>query len=119
MGDADGTGITFRLFGLPFLVIGFYITFGQLFHRAWEWPRVTYLVTSKRLMIVSGLFAPRIASLYLDNLNALVLRYSLLDRIGNTGSIVMDSIQFMAVDDAAGVLHLIQQAREQAKKQGS
>jgi hypothetical protein len=125
----EGIGIVFRLFGLPFLIIGFYITFGQLLHRAWEWPKVEYLLTNKRLVILSGLFSLRQVSKFLDAISSVDMKTGLLDRGHGTGTIVIDAgtyaygwsgqwagFRFLAISDPEEVLRLIQQAREQARK---
>jgi len=45
-----------------------------------EWPKVEYLVTDKRLVILSGLFSLRQVSKFLDAMSSVDLKPSLLDR---------------------------------------
>ncbi len=132
-----GGGYVFRLFGLPFLVIGLYITFGQLVHRAWEWPRVNYVLTNRRMLVTSGLFSRRQSSLYLDTISSVDLQESFLDRRRGTSSLAVASPNvtysssgpgrrgyayprvsgFLAARDGGEVLRLTQQARAEAREE--
>jgi hypothetical protein len=112
---APVTGVISRLFGLPFLVAGFWIAFGQLIHKALEWPKLEYVVTSKRVAILSGSSSPHHVSLFLDSIRAIGLRTTPLDRWRGTGSIAVDSHTPMslAIADAQDVVRLVERAREQ------
>ncbi len=46
----------FRLWGIPFVVIGLYLVFGRFFVAAREVNNTWYAVTSKRILIQSGTF---------------------------------------------------------------
>lgn len=65
--------IFFRLWGLPFLVAGFYIVAGRWFLDAYLWRCTRYVITSKRILILrNGLLSKRI-SLEIGNLPTLEL----------------------------------------------
>lgn len=133
----DGPGLLFRLWGIPFLLVGLYITFGQLIQKSLEWPHVLYLVTNRRLVILSGRSGARQRSRFLDALTSIELRRGVLDRRGGKGSIAADApnaaprwggcgwevfrgyiggLTFLAVDNAEEVLRIIHQAREQSRQ---
>lgn len=44
----------FRLFGLPFLVVGLYLIFGRFLHDAWIRGRTLSAVTNQRVLILRG-----------------------------------------------------------------
>ena len=62
------TPLFFRLWGLPFLVIGAYITVGRFWVDARRRARTTYGVTDQRIIIASGAFTPSLKSLNLRTL---------------------------------------------------
>lgn len=71
--------IFFRLWGLPFLLVGVYITFGRFFYLHWRKVRTYYVVTDRRLLIFN--FGPR------RNLDAFALHdlSTLRKRTGRNG----------------------------------
>jgi len=64
----DGVSF-FALFGIPFVVAGFYALIGRFWVDAWRRARTTYAVTSDRIIINSGLFTPSSKSLILRTLS--------------------------------------------------
>lgn len=50
----SGAPSTFELFGIPFVLVGFYITIGRFFADAWRRGRTSYALTTERVIIRSG-----------------------------------------------------------------
>ena len=73
----------FRLWGVPFVLIGLYIVFGRFFADARTRARTYYGVTSERIIIVSGMFSRQIKSLSLRTLTDV----SLTERGDGSGTI--------------------------------
>ena len=48
----SGAPLLFRLWGLPFLLIGLYITVGRFLHNAYERRNTTYVLTADQAVIV-------------------------------------------------------------------
>jgi hypothetical protein len=70
---AWGSGLTFALTGLPFLLFGLYMNFGRFPLDARRRNRTYYALTDRRVIIVSGLVGREVQSLSLRNLPNLVL----------------------------------------------
>jgi hypothetical protein len=45
--------LLFKLFGIPFVVLGVYLVVGRFFFDAWRRARIHYAVTPKRILILS------------------------------------------------------------------
>ena len=60
--------IFFRLWGLPFLIVGLYMIFGRFFVDVWQRRKTFYGVTNERIIIISGLFSQLVKSLSLQTL---------------------------------------------------
>lgn len=58
----------FALWGVPFILVGLYITVGRFFVDAKQRGRTYYGVTNERVVIVSGLFGRKVRSLDLKAL---------------------------------------------------
>ncbi len=71
-GDAAGGGpdIFFRLWGLPFLMIGLYLIAGRFFHDAHLRRKIYYAVTDQRILILRG---AKFTALDIDRLPRLAL----------------------------------------------
>ena len=50
--SGGGAPVGFKLFGLPFLLAGLYITVGRFFVDQWLRRRLSYVVTDRRILIV-------------------------------------------------------------------
>lgn len=65
--------IFFRLWGLPFLIVGLYMIFGRFFVDVWQRKKTFYGVTNERIIIISGLFNQSIKSLSLQTLTDITM----------------------------------------------
>jgi hypothetical protein len=79
----DDASWFFRLWGLPFLLVGLYITVGRFFHDAMRRRNLHYAVTNERVLVVQGGRNPRITSLDIRKLPTIELN----ERRDGTGSI--------------------------------
>lgn len=61
VGDAP---LFFKLWGIPFVLIGLYIIVGRFFVIAWEKRRTWYAVTNQRILILTTAFGRRVRSFY-------------------------------------------------------
>lgn len=61
----------FALWGIPFVLVGFYLIVGRFAVEARQRERTFYGVTNERVLIVSGLFNRKVKSLSLRNLSDL------------------------------------------------
>jgi hypothetical protein len=64
----------FRLWGVPFLLVGAYMVIGRFFVDAWMRARTDYAVTNERILIVTHLFSERVTSLSLASLPEMTLQ---------------------------------------------
>jgi hypothetical protein len=83
-----GAPFFFRLWGLPFVLVGLYLIIGRFFADAWQRSRTYYGVTTERLLIVSGLFQRQVKSLPLRNLPEVTLS----ERSDRSGSIMFGAV---------------------------
>ena len=68
-----GAPFLFKLWGIPFVLIGIYIIFGRFIVDAKSRAKTIYAVTNQRIIIISALFGRKIKSLNLRNLPELTL----------------------------------------------
>jgi hypothetical protein len=82
-----GTSLFFTLWGIPFVVMGAYITVGRFWVDARRRGRTTYAVTSDRIIISSGVMTPSSKSLNLRTLSDVTLQ----ERPDGSGTITFGS----------------------------
>lgn len=63
------TPMFFRLWGMPFLIVGFYYVFGRFIVDIFQRKKTYYGVTNERIVIVSGLFSQATKFISLKGLN--------------------------------------------------
>ena len=80
------TSLLFRLWGLPFLVVGLYLIFGRFIHDAHIRKTVSYAVTNQRVLVLRGSRSPKITSLDIDRLP----RLELSEHRGGAGTIAFE-----------------------------
>lgn len=68
MAFSKGAPFFFRLWGIPFVLVGLYIVFGRFFVDAMTRGKTFYGVTSERIIIITGLFSQATKSLNLRTL---------------------------------------------------
>jgi len=73
----------FKLWGIPFVLVGLYIVVGRFFVDARTRGRTFYGVTSERIIIISGVFSRQTKSLQLRTLSDI----SLTERADGSGTI--------------------------------
>ncbi len=71
-----GTGAPFffMLWGIPFMVVGLYITIGRFFVDAYIRSKTSYGVTNERVLIIAGLLNRTVKTLPLQTLSEIALQ---------------------------------------------
>ena len=70
----SGAPFFFMLWGIPFVLVGLYITVGRFFVDARQRARTFYGLTDKRIVIVSGLVSQSVNSILLKSLSDVTLK---------------------------------------------
>ena len=78
----------FKLWGIPFVVVGLYLIFGRFIIDAKQRSSTSYGVTNERVIIVSALFGKKVKSLDLRTLNEI----SLDEKADGSGTITFGSL---------------------------
>lgn len=63
---AAGAPILFKLWGIPFVLMGIYITVGRFFYDSWKRSKIAYAITNKRALILKREFSQKIVSIPLS-----------------------------------------------------
>ena len=82
-----GAPFFFRLWGIPFVLVGVYVVAGRFFVDAYARTRTFYALTNQRIIILSGLSGRQVKSLPLRALDDL----SLTERADRSGTISFGS----------------------------
>jgi hypothetical protein len=77
--------IFFKLWGIPFVVMGLYITIGRFFVDAYKRGKTIYGITHDRIIIKSGIFSQDIKSLNIRTLSDITLN----QKTDNSGTITL------------------------------
>jgi len=91
MAFRTGGPFFFRLFGLPFVAVGLYITVGRFLIDARRRARTSYVVTSNRVVIIGGTFTPETKSLLLTTLSDVTMT----ERPDDSGTITFGAMNPM------------------------
>jgi hypothetical protein len=104
----------FRLWGIPFVLVGLYMVFGRFFAEAWLRARTVYGVTNQRVLIRSGL-SRSLTSLPLRTLPAVTVTErpsgSGTITFGATSSVFSNALFRMNQRQSAPVFEFIPQVR--------
>ena len=73
----------FMLWGVPFVLMGLYVTVGRFFVDSYQRGRTFYGLTTERVVLVSGIFNRKVESLSLRNLPEITLS----ERSNGNGSV--------------------------------
>lgn len=68
-----GAPFFFRLWGVPFVLVGLYMVFGRFFHDAWLRSKTYYAVTDRRVILLTEAMGRKIVSLQLHTLPEMTL----------------------------------------------
>lgn len=69
----DGAPGFFALWGVPFVLMGLYVTVGRFWHDAWQRGRTRYALTTERVLIAAGGGTPTLTALSLRTLPEVTL----------------------------------------------
>lgn len=69
----EGAPLFFAIWGVPFVLVGIYITVGRFFVDAYRRSRTRYALTDRRILIISESFGRRVDSINLATLSQLGL----------------------------------------------
>lgn len=84
-----GQPFFFKLWGIPFVLVGLYLIAGRFFVDAWLRRSLRYAVTDKRVMILRKGRATKLTALPIDRLPSLTL----IERAGGRRTIQFDQAQ--------------------------
>ena len=87
---ATGAPFFFKLWGIPFVLVGLYITVGRFFVDAKKRANTIYGITSDRIIIKSGIFSQDIKSLNIRTLSDITIS----QKADNSGSITLGATDF-------------------------
>jgi hypothetical protein len=131
--EGQNPDLFFRLWGLPFLVAGFYFIFGRFLHDAAARKRSFYAVTDQRILVLRGLMSSNLKSLDIHRLPKLEMS----EHRDGTGTIEFESdnsmfgsgrngfgywtpalssaVQFFCIVDARRVFELVRNQERPAR----
>ncbi|MFD2783849.1 PH domain-containing protein [Hymenobacter rubripertinctus] len=87
---ATGAPFPFALFGIPFILVGLYITVGRFFLDAKKRANTIYGITPDRIIIKTGIFSMEIKSLNIRTLSDVTIN----QKADNSGTITLGPTDF-------------------------
>jgi hypothetical protein len=87
---ATGAPFPFALFGIPFVLVGLYITVGRFFLDAKKRANTIYGITPDRIIIKTGIFSREIKSLNIRTLSDITIN----QKADNSGTITLGPTDF-------------------------
>lgn len=78
----QGESVLWAVVPLPFVVVGIYLSLGQLLVARMEWERVFFALTSRQMLVQCGVLRSRIICISIYELNYQCL-YPLGEQLGN------------------------------------
>ena len=88
----------FRLWGIPFVIVGLYLIFGRFFADAQLRSKTFYAVTDQRILIISGFFSRNLRSINLKTLSEITLN----ERTDGSGTITFGPVYPLFQNPGAG-----------------
>jgi hypothetical protein len=88
--NSTGAPFFFKLWGIPFVLVGLYMTIGRFFMDARKRANTAYGITSERIIIKSGIVNSEIKSLHIRTLSDITLT----QKTDNTGTISLGPTDF-------------------------
>jgi len=83
-----GAPLLFKLWGIPFVLVGLYLTIGRFFADAKKRANTIYGITQDRIIIKSGIFSSTVKSLNIRTLSDITLD----QKADNSGTITLGPI---------------------------
>jgi hypothetical protein len=83
--------IIFPLFGIPFVIIGFYFIFGRFIYKNWKKHKTYYAVTNKRVLVLTKLFSRSLNAVNIDTIPTI----NKTVRSNNIGTIKFGNVNWM------------------------
>lgn len=135
IGNRDPIAWLFPIFGIPFVIVGWFLTVGRFRVRAAQHERLVYALTDRRVVAIQTGKVDEIRSVYLDTLPGVATRIG-RDGVGTfrfeplapmwapyagsglewiVGGVSAMPLQFFDVQEASKVEALIEQQREAAR----
>lgn len=88
MAFVTGAPLFFKLWGLPFVIIGLYLMVGRFVLDAWKRANTVYGLTNERVLIRSGIFSKHMESVNLRSIAHLTLE----QKPDNSGTIILEPV---------------------------
>ncbi|MBL4808020.1 MAG: aspartate carbamoyltransferase catalytic subunit [Rhodobacteraceae bacterium] len=113
-GPDGGLGAVFPLFGVPFVLVGFYLVIGHWFFDSYKRSRTRYALTDKRALIAVRVFGKRMKSYPITRSKPITVKEGHMDSVifdsvekrGKNGSYTVD-IGFQYIPDAMDVYKMM------------
>ena len=129
-----GTPFFFKLWGVPFVLLGLYMIFGRFFFKVWKKKRIFYAVTDKRVIVLTQTRGKQVQAQFINQIP--VMNKSVKSNeigtlsfggpgftglnYGNTGMDFLGArsgqglLAFYDIPEAERVFQLIQRLRDEA-----
>lgn len=120
--DQPLIGTVFPIFGIPFILVGFYLVIGRFFWDSYTRKRSTYVLTNRRALIETTSFGSKLISVTLADLSEVGLE----QRADGSGTVILGqdtqvgygqnsrtkrAPRFEFIPDAQRVYKLVEEAR--------
>jgi uncharacterized membrane protein YdbT with pleckstrin-like domain len=84
---ASQAGGFFWLFGMPFFLVGFFLSFGSIITNFFAYRNTVYIITDKRIIVQTGAIGLDTQFIELDKIQEVYVNTGFIDRLFGTGSI--------------------------------
>jgi len=82
-----GAPAFFTLFGLPFILMGFAITFGPSIWQLMRYRNTEYMITNKRIIIQTGAIGLDTRFIEFEKIQEVYVQIGIIDKLFNTGTL--------------------------------